>query len=309
MTAERLKPLLSHMKGRVLWHEPLSKHTSLRTGGPAEAYVYPKNIKELSLLFKNITEEKIPYLVLGDGSNVLASDRGFQGIVLNLSSLNEIEIIKQNTSYVDILIGVGLRKQTVLSWAQERGYSGFEFLSGIPGQMGGGLFMNAGTHLGCFGDVVKEVFILNENGEEVSISVNTENFFYRKQNFCKNNSIITRALFRLVYDDPEKIEQKVKEMLLDRKEKQPLQYPNCGSTFMNPVKTSGELTAGGLIEHSGLKGLRIGNAMVSTKHANFIVNLGKATSQDVLSIIENVEKKIKTVHGIHLQREVIVLDY
>ena len=170
--------------------------------------------------------------------------------------------------------------------------------------MGGGIYMNAGTSYGSFQDVVTKIFMVNSKDQEEELAVNPSHFSYRKQTFC-NESIITGALLRLTPGNPKEISEKIKWMISDRKAKQPLQYPNCGSTFKNPPGHS----AGKLIELAGLKGYRCGEAMISDKHANFIINLGGAKAQDILTLIETAECKVKEVHGIQLEREVVIVKY
>ncbi len=305
-----LKNIFQRFRGEVFWNEPLSRHTSLRVGGPADAYAYPSDVSDLSALFKKVCQHRIPYVIWGDGSNILPLDSGFRGIIFNLSHLDQIKILKQGEKKVEIWVGAGVRKQKLLSWAIRRGFSGVEFLSGVPGQVGGGLFMNAGTVKGCFSNVVTKITLMNEKGIEEELPVSTKDFSYRKQTFCKNK-IITAATLSLGYGNREEMEKIVDEMVSDRRMKQPLQFPNSGSTFMNPSGISGaeKLSAGKLIESAGLKGASMGHAMVSKVHANFMVNLGGASSQDFLSLMEVVEKRVKEVHGITLEREVVVVGH
>ena len=297
-----LRVVLKGFGGKTLWNESLSRHTSLRVGGAADAYVFPQHVDELAGVFKRVMEHNIPYLVLGDGSNLLVSDEGFRGIVFNLSKLDQLKVLKKNTQAVEVFVGAGLRKQKMLSWAMRKALSGVEFLSGVPGQMGGGLFMNAGTAYGCFGDVVQRIHMLNSAGGQEVIDVGPQDFSYRAQRFCKNK-IITGAVIRLIAGDRGRIAQKVGAMIADRKAKQPLALPSCGSTFKNPP---GQI-AGRLIQSAGLCGYRVGQAMVSEKHANFIVNLGGARADHVFSVLKYVERRVKEVHGIHLEREVVVI--
>jgi len=320
-----MKELLNNLKGEVFWKEPLSKHTSLRVGGPVDAYVTPRDVEDLACVFGKISRQKIPYIILGDGSNLLISDRGFRGVAFNLCNLSQIKILDSledppiesggdnlsgddnlgmtsQNDFVDVFIGAGLRKQKLLSWAMARGFSGAEFLSGVPGQVGGGLFMNAGTHAGSFSDVTRKIQMVTSKGEEIWVAVGLADFSYRAQRFCKGN-IITGAIIRLGFGKKSEIKARVQQMVQERKDRQPLKLPNCGSTFTNPPGH----TAGKLIEEAGLKGYRVGQAMVSQKHANFIINLGGATASDILSIIHVVEDRVKQHHGIELKREVIVV--
>ncbi len=298
-----IESLFTGVRGQVLRNEILSKHTSLKVGGKASAFIYPKDVEDLKDVFKIISQHKIPYFVLGDGSNFLPSDDDFNGVVLNLSKLNKVEIIEKETACVAVYVEAGVSKQKLLFWAIESGFSGLEFLSGVPGQVGGGLFMNAGTHRGSFSDVTQKVKLLNMHGTIEEHLVTPNDFSYRAQSFSKNRIIIS-AVLKLGYGDPKKMTEEVKLMIADRKSKQPLQQPNCGSVFKNPEGT----TAGKIIEECGLKGFRIGDAMVSQKHGNFIVNLGNAKSQDIRNVIDHVKKVVTEKKAIQLKEEVVMME-
>lgn len=301
MAISDLKSIFKDVKGEIYWSEPLSKHTTFRVGGPADALFYPKNVSELAAIFSWVIQYQIPYFILGQGSNLLFPDEGFQGIIFNISHFDGIEILEQDSKTVRIKVGAGVDKKRLLSWAIERGFSGLEFLSGVPGQVGGGLFMNAGS-LGDFSKVAEKIYLLNGAAEVEELPVRACDFSYRSQSFCKDKIIIA-SVFRLNYEKKEILNARVQKLLSDRKEKQPFGYPSCGSTFKNPPETS----AGRLIEAAGCKGYRVGDAEVSKKHANFIINHGRATSGDILAIIEYVKKRVKEMHGIELEEEVIVV--
>lgn len=301
MTVSDLKPILGGMRGEILWSEPLSRHTTFRVGGPADVLFYPKNVSELATFFSQVIQKQIPYFILGQGSNLLFPDEGFQGVIFNLSHFDQIEILAKDETAVWVKVGAGVDKKRLLNWTVERGFSGLEFLSGVPGQMGGGLFMNAG----CFGDfrkIAEKIYLMNETTKIEEIVPQPSDFSYRSQSFCKNKIIIA-SVFRLNYEKKEILKARVQKLLTDRKEKQPFGYPSCGSTFKNPPETS----AGRLIEAAGCKGYRVGDAEVSKKHANFIINHGHATSRDILAIIDYVKKRVKETHGVELEEEVIVV--
>ncbi|MBI3018670.1 MAG: UDP-N-acetylmuramate dehydrogenase [Deltaproteobacteria bacterium] len=301
MIPEFLPPLLSSLRGKILWNEPLSAHTSLKVGGRVHAYIFPKDVKEVCDLIHALEKNHAHYKVLGDGSNFLPTDEDFSGVILNLAALDEISILEETPERILVQVGAGVSKQKLLFWAASKGFSGIEFLSGIPGQVGGGLFMNAGTHLGSFSDVAKKVFLVTQKGEVEEKALGSDDFSYRAQSFSKNK-IIVDCVLRFTHGNPKEIEEKVKKMIAERKAAQPLNTPNCGSVFKNPNGNS----AGKLIESAGLKEYRVGNAMVSPKHANFIVNLGGATAKDILSIIQHVKKTVKELKGVELQEEVVI---
>ena len=289
------------IRGKVLWNEPLSAHTSFKSGGRVKAYIFPKDSEEICTLIHAFQKDHTPYRVLGDGSNFLPFDEDSDGVILNLSHLDKISILEETPTQILVQVGAGVGKQKLLFWSVENGFSGLEFLSGIPGQVGGGLFMNAGTHLGSFSNVTQKVFLVNQQGERAEKVLSPDDFSYRAQSFVKNK-IIVGCVLRLTHGNREEMEAKVREMIVERKATQPLNSPNFGSVFKNPVGFS----AGKLIESVGLKGYRVGNAMISPKHANFIVNLGGATAKDVLSLVDHAKKTVKECKGVELQEEVVI---
>ncbi len=302
MTVSDLKPIFFGMQGEILWSEPLSRHTTFRVGGPADVLFYPKSVSDLATVFSRVIQYQIPYFILGQGSNLLFPDEGFGGVIFNLSHFDGIEILEGDSKSVRIKVGAGVDKKRLLNWTVERGFSGLEFLSGVPGQIGGGLFMNAGS-LGDFSEIAEKIYLLNENAQIEELTVTPNCFFYRGQTFC-HQKIIIASIFHLHFEKKEILKARVQKLLDDRKEKQPFGYPSCGSTFKNPPET----TAGRLIEAAGCKGYRVGDAEVSKKHANFIVNHGHATSEDILAIIDYVKKRVKDTHGVELEEEVIVVE-
>jgi len=293
--------LNSPIRGKVLWNESLSAHTSLKVGGRVQAYIFPKDVEEVCELLCLFQKEHTRWWVLGDGSNFLPLDEDMDGVILNLAHCDEILILEETKDHILVRVGAGVSKQKLLFWSLEKGFLGLEFLSGIPGQVGGGLFMNAGTHLGSFSDVTQKVFLVDQKGKLEEKQLSPCDFSYRAQSFSKDK-IIVGCILRLKHGNPKDIEEKVKKMISERKAAQPLQYPNCGSVFKNPNGFS----AGKLIESVGLKEYRVGNAMVSSKHANFIINLGGATAKDILMLIDHIKKTVKECKGIELQEEVVI---
>ena len=288
------------IRGKVLWNEPLSAHTSFKSGGRVKAYIFPKDSEEICTLIHAFQKDHTPYRVLGDGSNFLPFDEDSDGVILNLSHLDKISILEETPTQILVQVGAGVGKQKLLFWSVENGFSGLEFLSGIPGQVGGGLFMNAGTHLGSFSNVTQKVFLVNQQGEGEEKVLSPDDFSYRAQSFVKNK-IIVGCVLRLTHGNREEMEAKVRKMIVERKATQPLNSPNFGSVFKNPVGFS----AGKLIESVGLKGYSVGNAMISPKHPNFIVNVLKAGSEDVKNLIKLVKSEVSNKFEIKLEEEII----
>ena len=284
------------VKGKVLKEEPLCKYTSFQIGGPAKYLVFPWDLEDLEETLLWSKEEKIPYFILGGGSNILVKDKGFPGIVIHTGSLNRIEI-KDNLIEVES----GVKLSRLLSILQREGLSGLEFLIGIPGTIGGALIMNSGGEEEI-GALVEEVTVLNEAGEKEKINRKELSFSYRSSNL-KDYPFIWTAKLRLKKDEPENIRKRMKNYLMKKKESQPLSFPSAGSIFKNPEgKSSAEL-----IEKSGCKGLIIGKAMVSKKHSNFIINLGGARALDVLSLISQIRKRVSQIFGMDLELEIEVV--
>ena len=314
MKFKLLKKEIKDFKGKVFWDESLKKLNSFKVGGVARVLIFPQDETELSLLLKSVGKLDIPYFILGDGSNVLLPDDVYEGAIINVSNFKELKVLGVRSPEGDltpVYVGAGLSKQMLLFLSVQNGYAGCEFLAGVPGQIGGGLFMNAGTHLGDFSKIVKEVYLMDPDGTKRSVKVTPSDFGYRSQKFCKPGvrshgdltPIILGATLNLRKGDPLKLKAIVTKMIQERKSKQPLKIPNCGSTFKNPPGNS----AGKLIEAAGLKGFQIGGAMVSMTHANFIENVGNAKSLDILNLISHVKKRVKEVQGIELEEEVIVV--
>ncbi len=262
----------------------LKKYTTFKIGGNAKFFAEPKDIEEIRTLFVWCREFKIPYFILGKGSNVLFDDDGYKGLVIKLSKF-----------------GAGNSLHSLIQNAANQGLGGLEKLEGIPGTIGGAIFMNAGAHGQQISDCIKSVSSITENGKIITRTKEECKFSYRSSIF-KNETILS-AEFNFVPMPKEIIYKNRKEVLAWRKEKQPLQYPNAGSIFKNPANN---LSAGALIESCNLKGFSIGNAQISELHANFIVNKGNATAKDVKALIEKIVQSVKEIHGVELEREIII---
>lgn len=274
--------------------EPMNKHTTFKIGGAADYYITPLSVAELESVVKLCKSENIPYLIVGNGSNLLVSDKGIEGIVISTEKMTSVSVTG-NRIYAD----AGLKLSALSSEATRNSLSGLEFAAGIPGTVGGGVFMNAGAYDGEMKNIISSVKVLR-NGEIITLS-NEDCFFgYRTSIFQKTKDIILGAEFNLFPGDKEEITIKIHELNARRKLKQPLEFPSAGSAFKRP---EGHF-AGKLIEDSGLRGFSVGGAQVSEKHCGFIINKGGATAADVLNLIKHIKTCVYVRFGVKLQEEV-----
>ena len=286
------------IKGRVLFDAPMRKYTSIKVGGPADSLLFPKNVEELRKVVRYAKRRKIPFFILGKGSNLIVKDKGIRGWVISLTQGMKKAQMEGNV----ITAEAGLSLQRLVQFTVLKGLTGLEPFFGIPGTVGGGLAMNAGAWGAELKDVLLSVTLMKEDGEIVERSHSKLNFSYRGL-ALPSSWIILKGRFQLKKGKREEILERVKSYSEKRKKTQPLDYPSAGSIFKNPE----EGPAGKWIEEVGLKGFKIGQAMVSDRHANFIINLGKATAEEVISLMEWVEKRIYEEKGISLEREVRVV--
>ncbi len=277
--------------------EPLSKHTSFRIGGPAEVMAFPNCVEQLQKILKVSKQLDITPVILGAGTNVLAPDEGMPGLIVCLKDgLTEIQVLDSNCISADA--GVTMTKAAV--FAANMGLSGLEFAHGIPGSVGGGVYMNAGAYGGEIKDVCKSVDILTADGELISLPAEQMDFSYRHSRLEDEGGIVVRAVFALEPKDPVQIRDRMQELAAKRKASQPLDKPSAGSAFKRP--TIGYAAA--LIDGAGLKGYQVGGAAISEKHAGFAVNLGNATAQDVRKLLTQVSDIVYEKSGIRLEPEV-----
>lgn len=276
---------------------PMSKYTSLRVGGLADILVTPNNLEEFKKLLDLLTRSGEPWVVLGAGSNTVVYDTGIEGVVVSTRKLKKIEITDEDKVHAETGAVLG----TILNKTIKAGLTGFEFAAGIPGTVGGGIFMNAGANGGEIKDVLETVWVWL-GGEEIAIDRKDLKFEYRKS-YLPEGSVITRASFGLKQGSPQEIERSVKEYMDKRNRTQPIKMSNTGSIFKNPP----EIPAGKLLDELGFKGLSIGGAKFSEMHANFIVNAGCASASDVLGLIEKAKKAALDKRGITLETEVRVI--
>ena len=277
--------------------EPLSKHTSFRIGGPAELMVFPNTVEQLKQIFLAAKACGIQPRILGSGSNVLAPDEGVRGLVIcTRECLMGLELV--NGTQVIAMSGMTMA-QTAM-FAARNGLSGMEFAHGIPGSVGGGVYMNAGAYGGELKDCVIWTEFMDPDGNIIRFEGAEQGFGYRTSSFQGREGIILRCCFALSASDEATVRSKIKELNDRRRASQPLELPSAGSTFKRPKVGY----AAALIQEAGLKGLRVGGAAVSEKHAGFVVNLGGATAKDVLALITLVQEKVLAHSGIALEPEV-----
>lgn len=286
------KTALSGIRGEVLFDAPLADLTSLRIGGPADVLVSPEDVHDVCWIVRQASAAQVPVMVLG-GTNLLVQDGGIRGVVLSLSNLAAIEKEDDRLVFAE----AGVRMPTLLGFAVHHALSGLEWAAGIPGTVGGAVVMNAGTKLGEMQTCVDAIQMVDPEGRLLTYPATDVAFSYRSVSLPEG--IVVGAWLRLTPASRETIESQTKSYLQYRKRSQPLSQPNAGSVFKNPRET----TAGRLIEEAGLKGYRVGDAQVSPKHANFIVNLGRARSTDVLRLIETIRQEVLRRTGIRLELE------
>lgn len=291
-------------KERVLRDEPMSAHTSFRIGGPADAIVLVNNEEELRTVLGTVTDMEAEHMLLGNGSNFLVSDKGYPGIMIKLSgdfdSINLEE--KDNTR---LIVGGAKYLSGACAFAAENGLAGMEFASGIPGSIGGALYMNAGAYGSEMKDIVETVSLMKPDGSAVISCDNKEmRFAYRYSNLQENACIVLSTILKLTKDDPHVIAERVSELQKKRNSRQPVNLPSAGSTFKRPI--SGYAAA--LIDKAGLKGYRVGDAQVSEKHAGFVVNLGEATAEDVLTLMRHIQKVVFEEAEIVLEPEIRLIN-
>lgn len=297
---------LGSIRGEVLLNEPMSRHTSYRIGGAVDALVTPADRDDLLELLGEIRKRNIPLLVLGGGTNLLVRDGGFRGVAASLKKLDAIRITREyravGGTYVVVTAEAGAGFGRLVNFSVENALTGLEFAAGIPGTVGGAICMNAGTVQGEIGDVTDAVTFLMPTGEIVLRHRDEMAFRYRTANVPPGAAIIeVRIILRR--GESEVIAGRIRKLQETRKERQPGGLPNAGSVFKNPP---GE-AAGKLIEQAGLKGLTVGRAQVSEKHANFIVNLGGATAADVLALMRIIQERVLEMHKVRLEPEIRIV--
>lgn len=284
---------------RIRLDETMSRHTTFRVGGPADYFIVPESIEELSKLVKYLNLVEREYFILGNGSNLLVGDHGYRGVVIWIAD-NFAEIKVEGNK---IIAGAGAMLSKVASTALEAGLTGFEFASGIPGSVGGAMVMNAGAYGGEMKDIVKRVEVVTTDGDVFEMSNAEMNFGYRTSVCRKAKLAVTKVEFELETGDKEAIKARMDELKAQRLAKQPLEFPSAGSTFKRPEG----YYAGKLIMDAGLSGYTIGGAKVSEKHCGFIVNSGHASAIDIHDLIFEVQEKVKNRFNVKLEPEVCII--
>lgn len=291
---EKLQELVGEAK--VLEKESMANHTTFRIGGPADYFVMPDDTEELAAVLKLCKEEQMPYFILGNGSNLLVGDEGFRGVVIQLYKNFDGCSIEGTT----VTARAGAMLIRVAKEAGKAGLTGLEFASGIPGTIGGAMVMNAGAYGGEMKDVVTEVTVLTKDGEVKVLSNEEMNFRYRGSVVEDEGYIVLEAVMELEEGNVEEIKARMDELSLQRRTKQPIEYPSAGSTFKRPEG----YFAGKLIQDAGLRGYTVGGAQVSEKHCGFVINAGGATAADVMNLMKDVSDKVNAQYGVTLEPEV-----
>ena len=281
---------------KVLKNEPLSNHTTFKVGGECQALIYINSTYNLLELINLSNNNKIPFIVIGKGSNLIVDDDGYDGIVFLMGNdFSDISMLDETT----IRCNAGTALSNICLFALEHSLTGLEYAWGIPGTVGGAVYMNAGAYGGEISDVIESCDYINDYGKLCTFTKEQMDLSYRHSIFSDNKYIITDSTFKLDKGDKVEIKKKMDELLQRRKDKQPLEYPSAGSTFKRPEGSYASM----LIEQCGLKGLTVGGAQVSTKHSGFVVNIGNASSKDILTLIEKVKAIVKEKTGYVLECE------
>ena len=291
---EKLQKMLGEAK--VLVNEPMTSHTTFRIGGPADYFVMPETVEELANVLKLCKEENTPYFILGNGSNLLVGDKGFRGVVIQL--YKNFDGLSMEGTKITAKSGAMLIR--VAKEAGKAGLTGLEFASGIPGTIGGAMVMNAGAYGGEMKDVVTSVTVLTKDGDIKTLSGEEMNFRYRGSVVEDEGYIVLEAVMELKEGNLEEIQARIEELSVQRRTKQPIEYPSAGSTFKRPEG----YFAGKLIQDAELRGYQVGGAQVSEKHCGFVINAGGATAADVMQLMQDVSDKVQEQFGVTLEPEV-----
>lgn len=284
---------------RIKYNQPMKEHTTFRIGGPADILVMPGSVSEITLVLDWARKNGLPYLVIGEGSNLLVRDGGFRGLVIKLGdSFNRVDFNGN-----EVKAQAGIKVSRLAAMAADKGLGGLEFAEGIPGSLGGAVYMNAGAYGGEFSQVVREVTVLNDAGQSIVLKESDLEFGYRSSSIQRYRYVVLEVELLLHPEEPHMVKEKMQELSRQRKEKQPLELPSAGSVFKRPPGRF----VGPMIDELGLKGYRVGDAEVSTKHAGFIVNRGHATARDVLALVSQVQQRVKEKFGVDLETEFLIV--
>lgn len=295
--AERLKQAVG--AGIFLTDEPMSRHTTFRTGGPADIYIEPSGVEELKQVLDICREENVAYTIIGNGSNLLVGDGGYRGVLISFGK----PFAQVTIEGAQVRTGAGALLSAVAKQVLNASLTGFEFAAGIPGTIGGAVVMNAGAYGGELCQVLREATVLTPEGEVKTLPAEELELGYRTSCVQKNGYIVLEAVLQLQPGNADDIRAVMDALASKRREKQPLEYPSAGSTFKRPE----DHFAGRLIQDAGLRGFRVGGAQVSEKHCGFVINRDHATSADILSLCRQVQEKVKAQFGVELELEVKLL--
>ena len=303
MDATVRQKLSDMVSGKVLFDEPMSRHTSIGVGGIADAIIWPGRSEELSRIINFLWQFQIPFIPIGNGTNLIVKDAGYRGTVISMLGVNSISLAERGPQQALLHAGAGATLSEIVMLSEKRSLSGMEFCAGIPGSVGGAVTMNAGAYGREIKDVVESVELMISSGERLESGGDDLKFTYRNLDLSEG-TIIVGASFLLTEGLEEQIHSRISEILEKRRNKHPLEYRNAGSIFKNP---GGDVPAGRIIDELGLKGMQIGDAKISEKHGNFIVNLGNAKASDIIKLIDVIGTKVKKERGITLQTEVMIV--
>ena len=288
---------------RVLKDEPMSAHTTFRIGGPADYFVVPEDAAALGRGVALCRAEGVDYFITGNGSNLLVGDGGYRGVVFHICHTMDDIVYEEKGTELLVEAGAGVMLSSLARQVSSKGYTGFEYATGIPGTLGGGVTMNAGAYGGEISDHLLWADLMDETGEVMRLEKDRLKLSYRHSVMMEQPLVVLRAGFSFEKGDAEAITEKVAELSRSRREKQPLEYPSAGSTFKRPEG----YFAGKLIQDCGLKGFRVGDAMVSEKHSGFVINVGHATAADVMALIRHVQQEVDHQFHVRIEPEVRML--
>ena len=286
-------------KQDIIINELMSRHTTFRTGGPASLFIRPRTTEEIKGVLKLLKRSEVDFFILGNGSNLLVSDKGYDGVIISLANFDDIKIEDETK----VIAQAGAMNSAIASLARDNSLTGFEFAAGIPGTIGGAMIMNAGAYCGEMKDITAKVTVLSSDGEVIKLDGQAMKFGYRTSAIKGKKFVVLSVLLELQKGNKDEIAGKMQELALKRKDKQPLEFPSAGSTFKRPEG----YFAGKLIEDSGLRGFSVGGAAVSEKHCGFVINKGNATSSDIYNLIKHVQDKVYEDFSVKLEPEVIML--
>lgn len=304
METQNLKDIFSEglFEGEVKFREPMRNHTSLKIGGPADIFAMPQDLSSLKNMHINLRRNKIPFFPLGGGTNILVRDGGIEGAVISLRSFRRTGVLSKDNKYAYLFAEAGTLLQRIVNFSKENGYSGVEGLAGIPGTVGGAIFGNAGAFGYEMKDVLISVEVMDIEGRIKRFKAEEINFGYRSTSISQNE-LILGAEIKLKKDEKEEVSAKVDDFLEEKREKQPLREPSAGCVFKNPAG----LSAGKLIDEAGCKGIKIGDVEVSSIHANFFINKGRANASDFIRLMEEVAHRVKERFGVVLEPEIKIV--